>query len=632
MADIHVLPESLRNRIAAGEVLERPASAVKELLENAVDAGAESIDVQISEGGQSLIRVADNGSGISADELQTAVLRHATSKIHDLDDIYRITSLGFRGEALPSIAAVSRMTIASRREGSDNGYEISVDAGSISGERPCSTACGTVVTVRDLYYNTPARRKFLKSPRAETTACREQFIRLALPHPEIAFSFDSEGGSSISLPAHEDMVNRITAVYGRDIGNHLLPVEYSPDNTLAVSGFVVEPPEAKANSTGIHLFLNRRWFQSKSLINVVRQAFEGVLPARRYPLAYIFVGIDPAEVDVNVHPTKREVRFAEERKVCGAVHRAITMALRNTPVASVSTVSGESFPHNSQNSAKPEGKNAAESGGSNIATTIDDEAHEASPDYRGASLKRSSFNPADNMTGLKEKFKRSDKNISHFAKSLTSSHEHGATPAITEGQGGLLELPAGNGARRFRILGQVHDSYLIVEDEEGIIMVDQHALHERLIYDALKAGADAPSSQRLLVPAVVEITPEEEEVFCELADDIRALGFEVEPFGERTLSIQAIPTVTKGNRAAPLLRDILAELESTGIASDPRDPLLKSISCKAAVKAGDRLPDGEVIALLDKWHDQKIPGTCPHGRPFCFRITLADLQRRFHRT
>ncbi|MFW5856452.1 MAG: DNA mismatch repair endonuclease MutL, partial [Planctomycetota bacterium] len=466
MGHIHILPEAVRNRIAAGEVVERPTSVVKELVENALDAGAAQISVEIRDGGRTRIRVVDDGPGIASDDIETAVVRHATSKIRDIDDIFRVTSMGFRGEALPSIAAVSRLEIISRTPDAAAGELLLVEGGEVRERRPASRAAGTAVTVRDLFFNTPARRKFLRSERAESAAIHEALVRLALAHPEAGFRLESGEKVVFETPVHDDVLSRVADLFGRDLVDALVPLTLADGDALRVSGFVARPPEARANSRGIHVFLNRRWIRHPALVHVTRQAFEGLLPARRYPVAFLFLEIDPASVDVNVHPTKEEVRFADERRVTGAVVGAVRYALRQAslPEMIVETTGrpapppvemSDVAPEDAPGRARPRGGVAA--GDRTVAAVPRSSdgglAAEAAPLYAPpASHRPTAVSSPAGAAG---------------ALSRNEASDAGTTDPHAPAGLGLHLAPA----RRYRVIGQFHDSYLAVETPDGILLI-----------------------------------------------------------------------------------------------------------------------------------------------------------------
>jgi len=634
MPEIRVLPEAVRDRIAAGEVLERPASAVKELVENALDAQATRVEVGLADGGRSLIRVTDDGTGMAEHELRLAVLRHATSKIQTLDDIVHVTTKGFRGEALPSIGAVSRLEIVSRSRAHESGHRIRVDGGKVTGEAPVARAPGTDATVRDLFYNTPARRKFLKSARAEVAVMHEALARLALAHPEVGFRLASGERTLLDLQCSEHVAERIGDLFGAETSDALVPLAYGAGDGLSVSGFVERPPVSRTNSRAIYTFLNRRWIRHGPLVHVVRRAFEGVLPGGRFPVAFVFLAVDPTRVDVNVHPTKEAVRFADERRVLGSVHRAIEGALRGQDAAQSTRV--EKADQDTETPPVPPGPGGYRAGrGPEGSPVHADRAAEPAGAYARARDKAAG---RPDEAAPRRAFPRS------YAYGRTRPQRGTYAPNRDRGKSSEADSPArtpvglfGPGAvqegSRFRLLGQAHESLLVVECPEGVLLIDQHALHERLVYESLRAEAGAVTSQKLLLPAVVELDPDEWAAFETIGDELAGLGFDVVPFDGRSLAVRGAPASLPGGHAARVLRDALGELAEGGLrAADLGERLRRSVACKAAVRAGEHLAEEEIVALLERLTQSRVPFTCPHGRPFSVLMGLEELRRRFERS
>lgn len=623
MAEIKVLSENIRNKIAAGEVLERPASAVKELVENSVDAGAENIEIEIADGGQSYIRVTDDGAGISQNELSMAVMRHATSKINDIDDIYKICSMGFRGEALPSIASVSRFEISSRRKDEDSAHSIIIEGGEIKSEQPCSKSFGTVVTIKDLFFNTPARRKFLKSSSSEVSAIRETITKIALAYPEIAFRFINNEKEVYNLKSQNFVLDRIGDLFGEKLLGSFLDISCDIESDIKLSGFAAMPPESNSNSKMIYTFVNRRCINHSSMLQSIRRAYEGLLAPRRYPIAFLYLAIDPGVIDINVHPTKNDIRFSDERKINGIVYRGISQAIRSGSMAM-------------------EEKDNRDSSGDNVSLiSVQQNENTSCSDIAGENNKGNivSENIVDSKApGVSDNVFSKDVEIS---KDVDSSY----TPAIknmfeakpkseqlfspTSKLQGFTDLKKNN----FRIIGTLHASFIIVEAEEGIVFVDQHALHERIIYEELLKQKSDITVQRLLVPAVLELSEAEFQMVEDNMADLADMGFELEEFGGKTILIHAIPQLIKNRKAAELLKDCIYEI-SRGQSNNInfKEPFLRTIACKAAVKAGESLPDEMIISLLEDLKEKNLPFTCPHGRPFAFEISSADIRRRFERT
>lgn len=612
---VAVLPEVVQNKIAAGEVVERPSSAVKELAENALDAGAGQITIEIEEGGRRLIRVIDDGCGMNETDLALAVQRHATSKIRDVEDIFAIHSMGFRGEALPSIGSVSRLTIRTAPADAESGHELAIEAGHTQRLAPCAPRRGTVVEVRELFHNTPARLKFMKSASAEVAAIGECITRLALAHPTVGFRMINDGRTAIDLPRHSSAAERIGALFGRTLLPNLLAVQHDGHEGIVIEGFVARPPESRANSRTIYTFINGRWFRHAGLARVIRDAYQGALPPRRYPFGVLYITLDPARVDVNVHPTKEEVRFDNDRLVVGSVRRAVQNTLEDSTgrpprPESVSPSGPESQPTNDALAADDDPSMMPASGSA--------ESPSASPSLPTQAAEAGVlYAPAPTTTGRTE----------------PSTPARAATPPPAPSPAEQHRLPMDQPARH-KVIGQAGGRYVVVESPEGIVLVDQHALHERWNYERLRNREQPVTSQRLLVPIVVELSPREAAIFDDALPVLREAGFELESFGVATLSVSAVPEIVKLNAIERIIRDVFTEVEqgATGKAmGDLRDRLLASLACRSAVLFGTHLPHQALVALMDKFHEARQPLTCPHGRPTTFTLTWDELQRRFGR-
>lgn len=614
---ISVLPEVVQNKIAAGEVVERPASVVKELAENALDAGAKRVVIELDDGGHRLIRVTDDGCGMGETDLALCLERHATSKIKDVDDIFAITSMGFRGEALPSIGSVSRLTIRTALQDADSGHEVVVEGGKKIRFGPCPPRDGTVVEVRDLFYNTPARLKFMKSPGAEVAAINETVTRLALAWPRVAFRVINSGKTSLDLPVHGNAAERVGCLFGRDLASSLQAVHYDGHEGLVIEGFVARPPESRSNSRTIYTFLNRRWIRHPGLVRVIRDAYGGALPPRRYPFAVLYLTVDPSRVDVNVHPTKEEVRFENDRLVVGSTRRAVSEALCAPSVDS----GGVNEPP--QKSPQESTASRQHSEFKSEQSTPVKSAAESAPEYAADHSGRTSA-------------QRSMQNDTS-APVATCPDSPSASPQRENEPSNDIpsqrELPL-KGISKHRVLAQAGGKYLIVESPDGIKLVDQHALHERWNYEKLRDRTRLVTSQKLIVPVVVELSPHEAALFDEALPVLREAGFDVEPFGVAALSVSAAPDLVRLNSIERVIRDVFAEVsEGQGgrTLEGIRDTMLKSLACRSAVLFGTQLPHAALIALMDKYYEAKQPLTCPHGRPTTVTITWSELERRFGR-
>jgi DNA mismatch repair protein MutL len=602
------LPPVLVNRIAAGEVVERPAAAVKELVENAIDAGARRIEVALHDGGQSLIVVSDDGDGMSADELALAVERHCTSKLPD-DDLLDIRWLGFRGEALPSIAAVSRLAIASRKRGAAEAWSIAVDAGTKGEARPAAQAQGTRVEVRDLFYATPARLKFMKTARAERDQSVDVVERLAMAHPEIAFAVTAEDSREIlRLPAlGGDLAGRdpqaarrerLAAVLGRSFADNALPIEAEREG-VRLTGLAGLPTLNRATARDQYLFVNGRPVRDKLLLGAVRGAYQDFLARDRHPMVVLFLDLPGSEVDVNVHPAKAEVRFRDAGLVRGLIVGALKHALAAAGHRAATTVAEAAL-----SALRPAGWTG--NGG---------------PHYPA---------PPSLMTrGLAEAAAEFQAPLGgHVAAELDRPEARAADPAAPADD--LARYPLG--AAR----AQVHETYIVAQTETGIVIVDQHAAHERLVYERMKEAmaATGVARQLLLIPEVVELEEAGAARLIARAPELAELGLVLEPFGAGAVVVREVPALLGEIDVQGLVRDLadeLAELGGTFSLKEKLEEFCGTLACHGSVRAGRRLTPAEMNALLRQMEATPHSGQCNHGRPTYVELKLADIERLFGR-
>ncbi len=587
---IHLLPDLLISQIAAGEVVERPASVLKELLENALDAGSSTIQIQIEEGGVKLIRVSDDGCGIAQDELALALTRHATSKIASLDDLERVATLGFRGEALASVAAVARVTLTSRARGAAHAWRLSADPG--AAPEPAALAAGTVVEMRDLYYNTPARRKFLKSEGTEFTHCSEAVKRIALAHPAVAFTLSHNGRVSLHL-AKSDARGRAGAILGDDFLAQSRSVDtgIGPGVTgIRVFGQCALPAHSRARSDAQYCYVNGRFVRDKLLSHALREAYQDMLHGSRFPAYCVFLEIDPSTVDVNVHPAKTEVRFRDSR----AVHQYVFHAVQRT--LSTSLTSELDAP---------------------IAGTPE------RPTFAGTA--RPVFgNWAPRQQSLRA-------NEPATAAYLAFAQTAQLTPA------GLPVAPAHDAAPPLGYaLAQLHGIYILAQNAQGLIIVDMHAAHERILYEKLKNALDdrQVATQTLLIPAIFKAEALDVAAAEEHAPALRELGFDLAPMGPAQLAVRAVPALLQAADPAALVSALLGELREHGITqllSARRNELLATMACHGAVRARRLLSPPEMNALLRQMEETERADQCNHGRPTWTQISIAELDRLFLR-
>ncbi len=573
---IRVLPPEVAGKIAAGEVVERPASVIKELVENSMDASATDIRIEIREGGRRLMRVADNGCGIPAEEAPLAFARHATSKLSDVTDLDRITTLGFRGEALASIAAVSQVTLLTRPREQAMGRYLRLEAGRILRQEGRGCPAGTVITVERLFQNVPARLKFLRRPQTEAGHIHTIVANYALAFPHIRFRLTSDGRQIFQSSGSGQLRDVLIAVYGLEVAERMLAVE-GGDDDLRVWGFVGEPALHRANRRYITLFVNRRWIQDRALTHAIAQAYHTLLPVGRHPLAVILLEMDPGEVDVNVHPTKREVKFRDGRRVFHAVQKAVRRTLvERAPVPEMSPA--------------PRTWAAADW------------------DRRQGLLRAGQGETPGQM-----------------AMEIYRTADLGEEP----GRVGPVRLPL------LRVIGQVGQTYIVAEGPQGMYLIDQHAAHERVLYEQLLAQRreQAVASQTLLEPLPLDLDPVLAGLLAEQLPLLQQVGFQIEPFGGSSYLLRAVPTLLEGADPRAALVDIL-ELLRRGddpLAAQAEERLIAAVCKRAAIKAGQTLSPEEMQQLVRQLEQCESPRTCPHGRPTVLHFSVEQLEKEFGR-
>lgn len=613
---IRRLPETLVNRIAAGEVLERPASAVKELVENALDAGARHIDVVIATGGRSLVAVTDDGTGMAPEELQVAVERHATSKLPD-DDLLNIQFLGFRGEALPSIGAVSRLTITTRRRESDSGWALAVDGGLVGAVRPAAAQPGTKVEVRDLFYAVPARLKFLKSERAESQAVAEILRRLAMAHPDAAFSLQDDGRSVFraevtpeALTRELRQLRRLEQILGRDFAENAVAIEAEREG-IRLSGYAGLPTYNRGNAQHQYLFVNGRPVRDKLFVGAVRGAYMDFLSHDRHPVVALFLDVPSEQVDVNVHPAKAEVRFQDPGLVRGLIIGALRHALNQAGHRASTTVGqaalGALRPHVMPNLNLPFARPDA-----------------GMQPYRTGSAER--FGSA--LAEAARQYHAPD------ASGFSAADQGGLQPGARgeSGSDSAVEQAYPLGAAR----AQLHATYIVAQTTEGIVIVDQHAAHERLVYERMKQemAASGVARQALLLPEVVDLAEAEAARVAARAPELAELGLVLEPFGPGAVLVREVPAMLGDGDVKGLVRDLaddLAEYETAASLKERLADVCSTMACHGSVRAGRRLTIDEMNALLRQMEATPHSGQCNHGRPTYVELKLAEIERLFGR-
>ncbi|RKY21389.1 MAG: DNA mismatch repair endonuclease MutL [Planctomycetota bacterium] len=611
---IRALPQQVVDRIAAGEVVERPASVVKELIENALDAGARRIDVSIAGGGLELVRVADDGAGLGAEDLPLAFAAHATSKLTDVDDLAHIASFGFRGEALASIGAVARCRITSASGEDGAGLSVTCEGGEVSAPAPLAAPRGTVVEVRDLFFNTPARRAFLGAVRTETARCRELVNALSLVHDEVRFALEVDGKSRLKGRPAGDLNARLAAVYDAEFAASMVPVS-GHEQGLRLSGRLSLPAAARPRPRAQLLFVNGRLIRDRRVATAVRVACKDFLPGSLQPSWVLALSVDPACVDVNVHPTKAEVRFRDKELLFGLVRRACRAALLSADLTPHAQLASLAPPHTSGGPPRPSLPVIGQPDSAPGTPSQDPISGGRSPLLHGArglpSSDSSSIPDAD--AGVSEP---------------TPSVSPGLPSHTTATQPTLLSARA---AVRFL---QVLDTYLVHDGPEGLVIVDQHALHERILYARLAQARDAGQieRQRLLLPQTVRLDPLDLAAATERADEFKRIGLELAPFGHDLVAISAVPAVLRNEDPGALLMDLLHPRDLHGGIPDDLDRRLFTIACHAAVRSGDPLSEEDAAELLRQGSELEHDATCPHGRPTRLVVGKAEFERLFKRS
>jgi len=576
MPRIEILPEALSNKIAAGEVVERPASVVKELVENAIDAKSTEVTVEVNKGGRGLIRVSDNGVGMDRDDALLAIERHATSKIGDEKDLFSIATLGFRGEALPSIASVSDMEIVTSAESAQVGTRIVVKGGTIRKVSEVGAPTGTMISVNRLFFNTPARRKYLKTEQTEMGHIGDTVTRMALAWPGIHFKFFHNARTVTNWGPTAHSMKRVTDVLGANVEDSLYELDYSEGN-VAVHGFLASPDITRTTSRGLYVYVNGRFVRDKVLHHAIMEGYAGRLMKGNFPMAVVFVTLPFDQVDVNVHPTKNVVRF----QAASQVHNTISKGIAKTLVAMDRPAWGVA-PH-SEPVERPY-------------------TYPLSPPHREISEPRAAPLP-----------------------------KHVAPPA-----GAPQPLWQERPFSSLRVVGQLHNTYILCESEDGLVLIDQHAAHERVVFEALRAahGRSGMARQGMLIPEKLELSHREADILDGLLKDLGQMGVEIEPFGGRTYLIRSVPEILAGKPVTPLVMEIIEKVDQIGLASglhEAVDETLMVMACHGAIRANERLSEKEMKTLLGQLDSLDNATHCPHGRPTLLRQSLRQIEKDFRR-
>lgn len=630
MGVINMLPEDISIKIAAGEVVERPASIVKELVENSIDAGATAISVELENGGCTFLRVTDNGCGMGAEDAEMCFMRHATSKIRKSEDLDAISTLGFRGEAMASIAAVSDIQLTTKRVGDNIGTMVEFRGGELIASGEAGAATGTTVVVRDLFYNTPARLKFLKKDSTEANYISDIMTRFILSHPEISFRLIKNGKEQYFTPGDSSLQNALYSVYGRDYAKTAISVDYELDG-IKVSGIIGRGESARANRTYQSFFINHRYVKSANLTHAAEEAYKNQIMIGKFPMLALNIDIDPHNIDINVHPTKLEVKFSDDRAVHSAVYHAVKNALYS--VAYVPEIERTPEPENFSDEPQviprpaPSWKQVtmpAQSGGFS--------GYEKKPAPSGVKAEsKPEPKPEPEPKPPLRYEKTPDLEYFHRKQQLISGIKQSSSEIQSD------ELPVRDSTEiphAFRVIGQLFLTYILVEEDDSLLLIDQHAAHERLKYEELKRELkDRPiSAQRLIIPIPVQLSPIEAEIFDDNVDKMSELGFEAEKNGD-VYNITAVPSVMDEDEIVSLFVELLTAIGENReeVIGKAKERLTYTIACKAAVKANGRLTDIEMYSLVrDAFHMENI-NTCPHGRPIIIRMTKKEIEKEFGR-
>ena len=605
MAKIAVLDDNMINMIAAGEVIERPASVVKELLENSIDAGASKIVVEVEQGGRDLIRIIDNGSGMSADDLALAFEPHATSKIRISDDLAGIRTMGFRGEALASIGSVAKVSVTSRTKDAIEAYTIQNDCGDKSEVRPCSGDVGTTIEVRNIFYKLPARQKFLKTPKTEMGHITEHFTRIALAHDNLDLTLNHNGREVYRLLSGQGVKDRICVLFGEALTEDLLDTSRD-ERGMQIRALLAKPVAARASSKYQYLFLNRRFIRDRFVLHAVKEAYRGLMEPNKYPVVFLFMQMPPTDYDVNVHPTKTEVRFDN----ANLIHSQVLAVLRDKLLGSNLNVDGRAP------EAKPFSPEHLSGFG---AGQRKERIQQAMSDFFSK--------PASSQHQRKFSFSNTGRGepLSHTAQSSA------AMP--------LPDMPAFESSESWhsKQFLQVHNSYILLQDKDGFVVIDQHALHERILYERMVKRLNEGNlpCQRLLMPHSFEVTNQQLLAYESQKDIFAKLGIDLEPFGPNTLAIQTFPTLLNKLDPVEFTIQTLDKMVEEGADTDSEQlvhEVLDMASCKAAIKAGDPLSDEEMKQLLKDKDIGQQTSRCPHGRPTTISFSLKELEKQFKRT
>ncbi len=606
MSKIVLLTEDLINKIAAGEVIERPASVVKELIENSLDAGATRMVIELEQSGKKRIKVCDNGEGMAPEDAKKSLLRHATSKIRSAEDLFNIKTLGFRGEALASIAAVSKLSLTTKQKEQLEGFNLVVEGGNIIASNISAAEQGTTIDVQNIFFNTPARNKFLKTDAVELRHCIDTVTHYALANPQTAFRLVHENAILINAPALHDQRSTIASIYGTQTAKELLEVRYEDENAI-VAGYISKPYQVRNDKNQQVLFVNGRWIRNTDIVKAVYDGYHSTLFVSKHPVFVLQLRLDPERIDVNVHPQKQEIKIEQKELVLNAVSAAINKTLKENrllPTVDINVEQQAAFgafrnsfgDTSAKKESRPETKYLFEPSTQTMFTV-----NKENNGHHGQS--------GENRVASSE---------SH----LESYESKPAAKAVAEDKFPLLKL-----------LGQIHKTYFVAETEGGLFHIDQHAAHERVMYEQLmKQYTDGKvQMQRLLEGELVDVSPGEKVLLLEQKEELEKLGFTIESFGGDSFAVKTIPLIFGRVRIKELLHDILALLENKNSLAQKKEEIITRMACRAAVMAGDALTVPQMEKIIADLAKTELPYTCPHGRPTIIKVTIDELEKKFRR-
>ncbi|RCW51630.1 DNA mismatch repair endonuclease MutL [Halanaerobium sp. ST460_2HS_T2] len=658
MGIIKQLPQNVANQISAGEVIERPASIVKELIENSIDAGAENIEIKIEDGGRELIKVKDDGHGIQVDDIESAFNRYATSKIEDIDDLYSLYSLGFRGEALASIASVAEVEMISRHQDSDQAEKIKIKGGEVINKKPIGSTVGTEITVRDLFYNTPARYKYLKTTTTEFSHISKIVSAEATANSDLSFKLFHDGRQILSTPGNGKLKDTIYAVYGSEIADNLIPIEVE-DRYIKLSGYLCRPELTRSSRSHELFFVNGRPIFNNLTARAVETAYNKLIDPGRRPIVFLFIKVNPILVDVNVHPAKREVKFSRSQIIFDVIKKAVRKTLKeNDPTTRIKLeqnknkkdqeTKDETTPDRERLFKENRGQSSQKSGAinsdsnkrNNFRSNFENKSSTNSfrPQKSDKSTNYTSKNQSRKQNNKNYSKKDLNKNINYSSNGSMQEEELSENKAdfnkiIEENENQEYSLQNVEAEESyFKFLGQIFNSYLLIETDQGLKIVDQHNAQERILYEKFytEFNQKDKASQSLLLPVKIELSAEEREIVRQYEDQIREIGIDFSDFGNNTILIQEVPVLLKNKSTRNIIEEMIAELAEAGktkSAAEIQNTMLEYLACRSSIKAGQPLTKRESVQLIKDLYKTENPYRCPHSRPIMINISREEIEK-----